>query len=573
MLKRFRNLKIRYKIALLLGTFTVSIILIVAFILTQQFKSALKERIFLQLTSIRTLKSLQVERLLESHIDEIETLLKNLDNAAYLNALADDKFIHIDSIIIGEVFDAPVDYHRDSIIIQDLSASQNDMLIHLAYYVPYEDAAYVFYLTPGRLQDILFERTGMGNSGETYIVGHDKTMRTPSRFFVDSIPSQIPVNTLAVKNAIAKQEGTLLCNDYRNISVLSSHATFNYHGLSWIILSEMDESEAMLPVKKMTKRAYLVTFFIMILVFAISFLVANYIVKPLLDVKAVITRIAKGERTTLIHVKRKDEIGDLFGTINGFMSAIESIIHFANEISNGKFGADMPVRSEQDELVNALNNMKNQLIQLKENERLLLLKNQRQLVAGEEQERARLSRELHDSIGPLLTNIKLSVQQKPSNDADDLKQQIVHIIEEVRKISFNLMPAVLRDFGLIEAVRNYLKIQFKQTSIQVDFRESKEVDQAIHHELALNIYRIIQEATHNIIKYANATLVRLSITQFENQIAIFISDNGNGFNPVTVEKGNGLINMKERVKMFNGLWDIHSNENGTSIEVEFPINN
>lgn len=569
MISAFKNLKIRHKIVFLLGVYSLSIVLVVAFVLTQQFNQSLKERIFLQLSSIRTLKEKQVERLLATHLDEIEMLLNNIGNDDYLDALADDKLIHIDSIVVGGTRKAPFPYNRDSVWITDISAQQNDGKVHLAYTVPEDELYYIFYLTPNRLQDILFERTGMGNTGESYIVGDDSYLRTISRFLPDSMPTTIYGHTKAVLNARKKGEGILICNDYRGIEVLSSHGIFNYHGLEWIILSEIDEQEAMLPLAEMHKRVFIITLIIMLVVLVASYAITSVVVNPILKISQIITRIAKGERTQPVQKNSNDEIGALYATLNDFMGVVNRIITFADHISHGQFGDDMPQRGKNDDLVIALNNMKNQLIELKANERLLLLKSQRQLMAGEEKERARLARELHDSIGPLLTNLKLSVQQKQVEGAEDIKRQILHIIDEVRKISFNLMPSVLRDFGLIEAVRNYLQLQFKHTSTKISFMDSREGEANISMELSLNIYRIIQEAVHNIIKYAQASEVKLSITEFENQIHIFISDNGTGFDPQTIKKGNGLLNMQERARMFNGHFELQSDNSGTTIEVEF----
>lgn len=575
-IRSIRNLKIRYKIAFILNVFSILIIGIVSVVHTLQFKEALQDRIFLQLTSIRHLKTIQISNLLDNHLHEIERMLDHIDNEAYLDALAEDEFVHIDSIVIANDEAETHPYTRDSVTIIDISEQIQDGKIHLEYSVQDSNVLYLFYSTPRKIQQILFERTGMGATGETYIVGADRYLRTVSRFFPDSIPSQLASTTDAVSFAFSEgEEGSRIHLDYRGKEVLSSYAPFYYKGLKWVILSEIDKVEALEPMRQMERRIYGLAVLIFMVVFLVSNFLAQLIVKPILKVQMVLHKISLGEKTEVEKWKGKDEIGDLFNTLETVVQVSDHIIVFANHIARGTFDKDMSMRGEKDELVEALNNMKYQLIDLKERERTLILKNQRQLVAGEEKERTRLSRELHDSIGPLLTNLKLMVEQSKSTskDAPEITALIRHIIEEVRKISVNLMPSVLKDFGLVPAVENFLKLQFSASPIKITFQSSAENENTMPHEIALNIFRIIQEAMNNAIKYSEATEIQLSVTEFENQVNVFIHDNGKGFDPHTVRMGNGLINMKERVNMFNGHWELHSNTNGTTIELEILTDN
>lgn len=575
-IRSIRNLKIRYKIAFILNVFSILIIGIVSVVHTLQFKEALQDRIFLQLTSIRHLKTIQISNLLDNHLHEIERMLDHIDNEAYLDALAEDEFVHIDSIVIANDEAETHPYTRDSVTIIDISEQIQDGKIHLEYSVQDSNVLYLFYSTPRKIQQILFERTGMGATGETYIVGADRYLRTVSRFFPDSIPSQLASTTDAVSFAFSEgEEGSRIHLDYRGKEVLSSYAPFYYKGLKWVILSEIDKVEALEPMRQMEQRIYGLAVLIFMVVFLVSNFLAQLIVKPILKVQMVLHKISLGEKTEVEKWKGKDEIGDLFNTLETVVQVSDHIIVFANHIAQGTFDKDMSMRGEKDELVEALNNMKYQLIDLKERERTLILKNQRQLVAGEEKERTRLSRELHDSIGPLLTNLKLMVEQSKSTskDAPEITALIRHIIEEVRKISVNLMPSVLKDFGLVPAVENFLKLQFSASPIKITFQSSAENENTMPHEIALNIFRIIQEAMNNAIKYSEATEIQLSVTEFENQVNVFIHDNGKGFDPHTVRMGNGLINMKERVNMFNGHWELHSNTNGTTIELEILTDN
>ncbi len=575
LLTSIRNLKIGYKIALILNAFALILIGVVSIVHILQFKEALQNRIFLQLSSIRHLKTIQITNLLDGHVHEIERMLSHIDNEEYLDALAADEFVHIDSIVMEQEMATSQPYHPDSVRITDISQEVGDGKIHLAYSLQEGYMRYTFYSTPVRIQQILFERTGMGATGETYIVGEDQLLRTVSRFFPDSVPTKIHSATSAVHAALANKQGTTIHLDYRGKEVLSSFAPFHYKGLNWVVLSEIDKVEALQPMRQMELQIYGLSVLIFIGVLLGSNFLAQLIVKPILKVQTVLHKISMGEKTQVERWKSKDEIGNLFDTLETFVEASDRIIAFAHQIALGTFDRDMPMRGEKDALVSALNHMKNQLQELKEREHALLLKNQRQLVAGEEKERARLSRELHDSIGPLLTNLKLLVEQNtnPTQSQPELVALIRHIIEEVRKISVNLMPSVLKDFGLVAAIENFLNLQFAASTVKITFQSSMEPGSHIPHEIALNLFRIIQEAVNNALKYADASEIKVSVTEFENQVNVFIQDNGTGFDTTRVQLGNGLLNMKERVHMFNGLWDLQSDENGTTIEVEISTQN
>lgn len=196
------------------------------------------------------------------------------------------------------------------------------------------------------------------------------------------------------------------------------------------------------------------------------------------------------------------------------------------------------------------------------------------LVKGQEDERARLAQELHDGIGPLLTSLKLRVGmvEMSAKDKDALKDMIDDTIAEIRRISNNLMPSVLRDFGVGEALRNLMHtIQSSTTLLSVKYQSDISRLENIPAEIQLALYRIAQEAVNNALKHADASEIRMSVTQFENRVSLFIMDDGHGFDPSAPHIGNGLRNMQVRVEMFRGSLDVYSGGNGTAIEIDIPL--
>jgi len=196
------------------------------------------------------------------------------------------------------------------------------------------------------------------------------------------------------------------------------------------------------------------------------------------------------------------------------------------------------------------------------------------LVKGQENERARLAQELHDGIGPLLTTLKLRVGsiEMANEEKDALKVLIDNTITEIRRISNNLMPSVLKDFGVGEALRNLMQtVQASTRRLSVKYQSDISHSERIPPEIQLALYRIAQEGINNALKHANPSEIRLSITQFENRVSLFMMDDGEGFNAEVLHSGNGLRNMKVRVDMFQGTIDIHSGKEGTTIEIDIPL--
>ena len=188
-------------------------------------------------------------------------------------------------------------------------------------------------------------------------------------------------------------------------------------------------------------------------------------------------------------------------------------------------------------------------------------------IETEERERQRISSELHDSIGSQLSFLKVSLEQKQIDKA--LVEQVDGLADIVRKISHDMTPVVLQMDGLKSAIINLIE-KLNSTSFTkfkldwIDFPDSISDIQAI------TLYRIVQEASNNVIKHANAKKAFFQFTGYSNEIVIMLEDDGVGFQPLN-SQGIGLKNMKNRVSQLKGSIDISSNpDHGTSIVISFP---
>jgi PAS domain S-box-containing protein len=210
-----------------------------------------------------------------------------------------------------------------------------------------------------------------------------------------------------------------------------------------------------------------------------------------------------------------------------------------------------------------------------------------QLLSAQETERQRISRDLHDDLGQSLMALKMQLRaigkklppdlQRPKADITAAGNYVDEIVENVRRLSRALRPAVIEDFGLPVALK-YLSEEFsKQHEIKV-FLDLEDIKDLISPEAQIIIYRIFQESLTNIGKYARAAQVNLSISKGEGLLLFSIQDNGVGFDLSQVlgqdalHRGVGLAAMEERMRMLGGSLEITSRPgDGTRIFFTIPL--
>ncbi|MDR2276037.1 MAG: sensor histidine kinase [Sphingobacterium sp.] len=195
------------------------------------------------------------------------------------------------------------------------------------------------------------------------------------------------------------------------------------------------------------------------------------------------------------------------------------------------------------------------------------------MLKGEEQERQRIAQDLHDSIGGMLTGLKFKIAGEHSGNDDlasELPQKLNDILGEVRRISHNLMPESLRQFGLIAAMEQ-LCLAMKNNNVMIQF-ENYEDEVQVDFQKGLAIYRVVQEAISNALKYADADLIIVQVSKSAGTLLVLIEDNGKGFDPATANYGMGLNNMVNRIKWINGSIDVQSKPgSGTQIEIGVSV--
>ncbi|MCX6267706.1 MAG: sensor histidine kinase [Bacteroidetes bacterium] len=382
--------------------------------------------------------------------------------------------------------------------------------------------------------------SGLGLSGETYLVGQDYLMRSNSRFQPNSI-LRTAVRTQPVIKAMSGSSGTMTTTDYRNIPVLSAYDTISVSGLTWAILAEIDMKEAMVPIYETRTHILLLSVIMIVIFFGIVLFISRRITKPLIRLRNAVVKVGKGHYDIDLPIETQDEIGALTESFN--MMALQ-IKEKTTELQMERFGR---IRSVFD---------------------------------GEEIERQRLSRELHDGIGQSLIAIKLRLENLLYQEGNDIRTSIQElknyfdqIIDEVRRISNNLMPSVLEVFSIPIAFRNLFSETEEHSGLRIHFEAKGNFDD-LDKKLKTYIYRLTQEALNNIVKHAEAREVRVNLTRNTVQLTLVIQDDGKGFllDKVGKDGGNGIHNMRERASLLQGQIDIRSAPSkGTTITLNVPI--
>ena len=436
--------------------------------------------------------------------------------------------------------DSPVIFDKKS------SFSTQHRVIFIAYTAvknKHRQGTIIVEISLQSINKIMFENNpynGLGKTGETYLVGADYYMRSSSRFVKNSI-FKTRVNTLGVREAFKQITGTKQFRDYRNISVLSSYSKVDIPQLNWVVLAEIDTREAMIPIHLIRNDIIFMSIILSVLLLGMVQIFASKITAPVKKLKQETDKISRGETALQVTAYSSDEIGDLILAFNKMIKQLK----------------------DQSEKL--------------QNERILSTKS---MLDGQEMERQRLSRELHDSLGQSILALKMKFEQigevsksKRKHLILEIDELFVKIMREIRNISNDLMPAVLSEFGLVMTLSKISREFTENTGIIVDF-EKKYVHESFDKKLEVYIYRIVQEAFTNILKHAEATRVKLVFLEKGHYIEVSICDNGKGFrlNRKFLSKGNGISNIRERVNLLGGKIDISSEMGkGTTIFCTIPI--
>jgi PAS domain S-box-containing protein len=202
----------------------------------------------------------------------------------------------------------------------------------------------------------------------------------------------------------------------------------------------------------------------------------------------------------------------------------------------------------------------------------------RKLIAAQEQERARIGRELHDDINQRLALLAVELEQLQGNPSEvqsrsqDLRKQLAELSNDVQALSHDLHSSKLEYLGVVSGIRSWCKEFAGRQRMEIDFKS--DVSGVLPFEVGLALFRVLQEALNNTIKHSGVKRVEVQIEERSNEVHLVVGDSGKGFDVEAAKQGRGLglTSMQERVRLVNGTISIDSKPmSGTSIHVRVPL--
>jgi signal transduction histidine kinase len=334
--------------------------------------------------------------------------------------------------------------------------------------------------------------------------------------------------------------------NYRDIPILGASKYLEEMG--WVILAEKDVSEAFAPIVSLRNFVIIVGITGIIAVVIIAIYLSLNVTRPISKLVESAHAIANGDLTKKINVKGEDEIS-----------------YLANSFDTMRI-----------ELGKSFRNIERHRKELQHlSERIVLV---------QEEERNKLSRELHDHTGQALialkTNLEVIDKLLPENVHEtrewlkDSKQFLVKTLEEIRNLSYSLKPPMLDELGLVPTIESYSKDFSTMTKIAVNIKSNLK-DEKIRPNLELSLYRMVQEALTNVVKHSGAKTVYIDTYHENSKLVLSIEDDGNGFDTEKMwrgeikEYGIGLLGMRERFASAGADFQVYSKKGkGTKLIVK-----
>lgn len=395
----------------------------------------------------------------------------------------------------------------------------------------------------------LATQTCKSNEDVRYVIISDYR----DRVLAHSLPAGIPQDLLAASAAqdkstfsiqrIRSNEGTI-----REIRMPLEQGSIGYIRVG--LREDLMGSE----INRRMQRLLLSTLLVCLGGAVVSANVTERITTPLRALAESARQIRDGNLASIVTVSGRDEVA----TLGSAMQDMQQSLRQTN--------------SERDSLVTAL--------QQKEELRKELL---RQVITIQEEERRRLSRELHDEAGQALATLLLSLQIVADSGLDDKQRAILlgsnelaaSTLQRIRGLAVELRPPLLDDFGFIAAVKRYLTTFQTVHGLPVTFQTAA-LDIAPQGDAALTLYRVVQESLTNIVKHAAATQVTIALRQSTDGLLLEIADDGCGMPPDRLaaahrENHIGIFGMTERVELAGGKLSVDSRPGaGTTVRVTLP---
>lgn len=310
-------------------------------------------------------------------------------------------------------------------------------------------------------------------------------------------------------------------------------------------------------VLQIVRQILIMTFSVSLLGLIVAYILATVILKPINELLSATETVGRGDFSIKLKPWAKDEIGRLMQSFNLMTESLYNLrkksINYREELERKEY---------------------------------LRLQLQKKIISSQEEERKRISRELHDDTGQSLTSLKLVLKRIEEVDdlaeakkiAYDMREMLAETLEGVRALSRDLRPSVLDDMGLKVALERYLEDCSKRLDICLDFQVYGLENWQPASYLSITIYRVVQEAITNIVKHAKASNVSVIMEKRANNVVVVIEDDGVGFDINNInsvenkEPSLGIFGMNERAHLIGGDLVIESAVGqGTTVYLKIPL--
>ncbi len=418
---------------------------------------------------------------------------------------------------------------------------------------------------------------GLGQTGHTYIVAADGTLRSDvraeiedsERFLSAVASSGVPADVigrirrhgtailnLAIPAAVTARltgetQGTELGTDFVGAEVLRSHARLDLPGLHWFIVAEMQSAEAFAPASALLRRLLLVGGGVTLAFLVAAWLLAESVTRPVLALVEGTRALSQRDFQVRLPAESADEIGQLALSFNAMAERLERTTVSRDDLDR----ANQQLTVQQHEL------------------RELAAR----LIRAQEDERSRIARELHDDLSQRLAAASIAIgnlAEQATGRTDPAALTRVHadlaqIARDVHGLSRRLHPSVLDDLGLLAAIESECRGFFERGGPPVRLTHGGSLD-GIDRETQIALYRVVQEALRNAYTHADASDVEIHLDGTGTEVMLTIADNGRGYDTTAPSwrPGLGLASMAERARLLGGSSRITSRPGeGTTISV------
>lgn len=370
--------------------------------------------------------------------------------------------------------------------------------------------------------------------------------------FIDGLPKGLPTKRLPADNQREEDVQIFSSNEGTVREVIMPIDS----GINGYIRVGTTEKQLVADLREKSLLAILFVVMVCVVASILATRYAHEFLKPIARLSYAVKQMDKGKYGVQVAVTSHDEIGQLARTFNKMSAGLQSTIE------------------ENNQLVEDLKE--------KEESRVWLIQ---QLFSAREDEKRKISRELHDessqSVATILTYLRLLHDKLDTDEQREMLFEIRELtamtLEGIRQMAVDLHPPLLEDLGLVAAIEKYLE-PIKKMHPDIDIQWSFEGDfTQLSRPVALMCYRTLQEGVANVLKHAEANSIKIFMRLETYQVTLIVEDDGIGFDHKTAEKARlnrhlGLVSMRERTELLKGSFSLVSTPGkGTKITMTLPI--